>query len=119
MRRKKYEDLTLLPCVIADAVCGREYKGEEWSAALRSQVTTPGGAGGLRQYRLFEKEFSVVKHWHDFYTRLSARFRPGNVKDVSVRVDVKFGSFDADRQTVHDWESEWFPERTKGREDRP
>ena len=39
MRRKKYEDLTLLPCLIADAVCGREYKGEEWSEALRSQPT--------------------------------------------------------------------------------
>jgi hypothetical protein len=34
-RCKKYEDLTLLPAIIADAVCGREYKGEEYSDALR------------------------------------------------------------------------------------
>ena len=52
-------------------------------------------------------------------TRVTARFRPGGVKEGSIRIDLKFGSFKVDRQKVHDWESEWFPERAKGREDRP
>ena len=36
MRRKKYDDLTILPHVIAQTVFLREYRGEEWSPALRS-----------------------------------------------------------------------------------
>ena len=88
-------------------------------AALRSQVDTFGGVGGLHGYKFFEKEITVVKRWHDFFTRLGARFRPGNVQEATVRVEMKFGSFDAERRKVHDWESEWFPERAQGRVDRP
>jgi hypothetical protein len=39
MRRKSYEDLSFLPGIIASTVCGREYRGEEMSLALRSQRT--------------------------------------------------------------------------------
>ena len=88
-------------------------------AALRSQVDTPGGFGGLRGYQVFQKELTVIKHWHDFFTRVGVRFRPGNVQEGTVRVEMKFGAYDADRQKVHDWESEWFPERAKGVVDRP
>ncbi len=89
------------------------------TGALRSVVTSPGGVGGLHAYYIFDKEVSLVKRWHDFYTKLTCRFRPGNVQEVSIRIEMKFGAFDADRQKVHDWESEWFPERAHGREDRP
>ncbi|HAM34640.1 MAG TPA: hypothetical protein DEB40_02960 [Elusimicrobia bacterium] len=89
------------------------------TAALRSQVLSHGGLDNLHGFQAFEKEFSLVKQWHDFFTRLSARLRPGGVKEASVRVDLRFGSFSADRQKVHDWESEWFPERAQGREERP
>jgi hypothetical protein len=41
------------------------------------------------------------------------------VQETSIRIEMKFGGFDADRQKVNDWESEWFPERAHGREDRP
>ena len=41
MHRKKYEDLDLLPSVIAEAVCGREYKGEEWGEMLRPTSVIP------------------------------------------------------------------------------
>lgn len=89
------------------------------AGALRSVVSSPGGVGGLRGYYIFDKEVSLVRRWHDFYTKLTCRFRPGNVKEASIRIEMKFGGFDADRQKVHDWESEWFPERAQGREDRP
>jgi hypothetical protein len=34
--RKAYDDLPFLPFIIADAVCQREYKGEEWSEFYRN-----------------------------------------------------------------------------------
>ena len=32
----KYETIPLMPRVIAEIVCGREYTGEEWSAKVRN-----------------------------------------------------------------------------------
>ncbi|MBI5239210.1 MAG: LPS assembly protein LptD [Elusimicrobia bacterium] len=87
--------------------------------ALRSSVRSPGGIDGLRAFYVFDREAQIVRRWHDFYTKLACRFRPGNVKEVSVRIEMKFGGYDSERQKVHDWESEWFPERRQGREERP
>ena len=96
---------TLLPAVsifhAAFNVRKRAWSIMMRASAIRSRVT-PWSAIGL---------------WKA--TRLSARLRPGGVKEASVRVDLRFGSFSADRQKVHDWESEWFPERAQGREERP
>ena len=89
------------------------------TAALRSLVLSEGGIGDVHGFRVFEKEVMLVKNWHDFFGRASVRLRPGNVEEFTVRAEMKYGSFDQDRQIVHDWESEWFPERVHGREDRP
>jgi hypothetical protein len=89
------------------------------SAALRSVLVSRGGVSNLHGAQLFEKELSVVKVWHDFYSRLGGRLRPGGVKEITARVEMRLGTFNADRQKVRDWESEWFPERAHGREDRP
>ncbi len=94
-------------------------------AALRSQLGTTGGLGGFstRQIVLFEKEVSIVKAWHDFNTRAMVRFRPGDVREYTVRVELRFGPPGQPKTTVpvgrRDWESEWFPERTSGLHDRP
>ncbi|MDD5655875.1 MAG: hypothetical protein PHF00_01285 [Elusimicrobia bacterium] len=89
------------------------------TVALRAVAFSRGGISDLHGGQLFDKELGVVKVWHDFYTSLALRLRPGNVKEASVRAEMRLGSFSADRQKVHDWESEWFPERARGREDRP
>jgi hypothetical protein len=41
------------------------------------------------------------------------------VQEFSRRAELKFSGFDEQRQRVNDWESEWFPERAHGQEDRP
>lgn len=87
--------------------------------ALRATVLSPGGVERLHAFYVFDREAQIVKRWHDFYTKLACRFRPGNVKEVNIRIEMKFGGYDAERQKVHDWESEWFPERRHGREERP
>jgi hypothetical protein len=89
------------------------------TGALRTVVSSAGGVGGLHGYYIFDKEIAVIKRWHDFYTKLSCRFRPGNVQEASIRVELKFSGFDSDRKKVNDWESEWYPERAYGQEDRP
>jgi len=91
-----------------------------WRAAavLRSEASTPGGPRRLSGWHLFEKELLLVKTWHDFYTRLLLRLRPGGVKEVNLRVDLRFGSV-KDRVPKKDWESEWFPERRSGALERP
>ncbi len=89
------------------------------NAALRSLVVSDGSIGNLHRFQIFEKEVALIKNWHDFFGRVGVRFRPGNVKEFTVRAEMKFGSFDQDRKIIHDWESEWFPERVHGREDRP
>ncbi|MBI3564481.1 MAG: hypothetical protein HY079_04715, partial [Elusimicrobia bacterium] len=77
---------------------GRYYGNAEFAVApssptwrlaviLRAYADTPGGAGRLRGGRLFEKEVAWTKRWHDFYTKLGARFRPGGVGEATIRVD--------------------------------
>ncbi|MEK7859652.1 MAG: hypothetical protein AAB320_10995 [Elusimicrobiota bacterium] len=90
----------------------------QFGAALRAEVNTPGGFARANRFRLFEKEFFLTKHWHDFFGRLSARFRPGGVKEVAIRLDIKLGSFSKEKARARDWESEWFPERKAGFEER-
>jgi len=36
MKKTPYEDLPLLPNIIAEAVCSQPYTGQEWSQGLRS-----------------------------------------------------------------------------------
>ncbi|MBI5630791.1 MAG: LPS-assembly protein LptD [Elusimicrobia bacterium] len=89
------------------------------TAALRSDMTSSGGLARLSGFRLFEKEIALAKHWHDFYTRTLVRFRPGGVREASIRIDMKFASPTKESVPRRDWESEWFPERRLGGEDRP
>ena len=89
---------------------------------VRNEVFSSGGPGGLasRRFRMFEKEISLAHAWHDFFGRLLFRFRPGGVREGTVRFELRFGKgkskSDAPRR---DWESEWFPERAAGVHDRP
>jgi len=87
-------------------------EGSSWKfgGALRSQIWKNSGIK-LRGYKLFEKELSVHKDFHDFLARLQVRFRPGNVQEVMLRVDLKTDR-EAIRRTARKmWEKEWFPWR--------
>lgn len=86
--------------------------------ALRSVVSASRGPGSAHGLRLFEKELSVAKQWHDFFTRLTGRLRPGGVKEVAIRIDMKLAST---KEPVEkkDWEAEWFPERRRPEVERP
>lgn len=87
------------------------------AGALRSEITSGGGFNRVRSMRLFEKEISISKTFHDFYARAMGRFRSGGVKEFFFRIDMRLGSF---HQVVkRDWEAEWFPERKNSLEDRP
>lgn len=91
-------------------------------ATLRSEFFTPGGWGELStgHFHLFEKELSLTRAWHDFFTRALMRLRPGGVREFSFRINLRFGP-GSSRDTLprRDWESEWFPERATGASDRP
>lgn len=87
--------------------------------ALRSETQTSGGARRLSRFHLFEKELTLAKLWHDFYTRVLVRLRPGGVKEAQIRIDLRFGGLSPQEARRRDWEAEWFPERRAGREDRP
>ena len=89
------------------------------SLVLRAYAQTSGGVAGLHGGRLFEKEASWTKRWHDFYTKLGARFRPGGVGEATVRVDFKFGTTDPKQAPRRNWEAEWFPERATQDDLRP
>ncbi|MDD5304294.1 MAG: hypothetical protein PHS14_14440 [Elusimicrobia bacterium] len=86
---------------------------------VRGQAESSRGVGGLHGLRLFEKEFSWTKRWHDFYTKVAGRFRPGGVGEASIRVDFKFGTFDPKQAPRRDWETELFPERATQDDLRP
>ncbi len=86
---------------------------------VRGQAESSRGVGGLHGWRIFEKEFSWTKRWHDFYTKVAGRFRPGGVGEASVRVDFKFGTFDPKQAPRRDWETELFPERATQDDLRP
>lgn len=88
------------------------------AASLRSEASTSGGVGRLSRFQLFEKELMLSKVWHDFFTRAMLRLRPGGVKEVSIRVDLRLGRVST-AAPRHDWEAEWFPERRTGAYDRP
>jgi len=86
---------------------------------VRAQAESSRGVGGLHGWRVFEKEFSWTKRWHDFYTKVAGRFRPGGVGEASVRVDFKFGTFDPKQAPRRSWETELFPERATQDDLRP
>lgn len=86
---------------------------------VRAQAESSRGISGLHGWRVFEKEFSWTKRWHDFYTKVAGRFRPGGVGEASIRVDFKFGTFDPKQAPRRDWETELFPERATQDDLRP
>ncbi|MFH2201586.1 MAG: hypothetical protein ABIJ96_00580 [Elusimicrobiota bacterium] len=82
----------------------------KFGAALRSLVRKEDRLK-FHGFELFEKELSIHKDFHDFLTRLVVRFRPGNVAEITFRLDLR-----TDRETVRRavrkaWEKEWFPWR--------
>jgi LPS-assembly protein len=89
------------------------------SIALRGLVESDGGFADAHGLRVFDKEIAWTQRWHDFYTKLAARFRTGGVGEATVRVDFKFGTTDPKQAPRRDWEAEWFPERAAGGDLRP
>jgi hypothetical protein len=89
------------------------------SVTLRGLAESSGGVGRAHGVRVFEKEIAWTKRWHDFYTKLGARFRPGGVGEATVRVDFKFGTADPKKAPHRDWEAEWFPDRATSDDLRP
>ena len=90
-----------------------------WRVAfiLRGLVATPGGVQKVHGFRLFEKEIEWTQRWHDFYTKLGYRARPGGVGEATVRVEFKFGTTNPSQAPHRDWEAEWFPERARPSDD--
>lgn len=88
-------------------------------AAVHALAVSRGGAGSLQRGRIFDKELSWTKRWHDFYTKVSGRVRTGGVKEITVRIDMKFGTTNPKQAPRRDWEAEWFPERAGTDEFRP
>jgi len=80
--------------------------------ALRYLVNTPGGFD-TRGFRIFEKEVSFTYKFHDFFTKLLARFRPGGVAEVQLRVELRTDRPAILRKAAKRWEKEWFPWRGK------
>ncbi|MBI4376535.1 MAG: LPS-assembly protein LptD [Elusimicrobia bacterium] len=87
-------------------------------AGLRGQANTPSHVLRLSRLYLFEKEFTISRRWHDFYTWFMARYRPDNVQEYSVRLDLRLGKSEP-RVPRKDWEAEWFPHRSLPTADRP
>ena len=83
------------------------------TVALRSVFSSDGGIAQAHSLRLFEKEVTWTRRWHDFYTKVIFRSRPGGVGEVTGQVEFKFGDADPKHAPRHDWEKEWFPDRTK------
>lgn len=106
---------------LSDVQFGWASSTSSWrlAAGLRSEAFTRGGIDRLSGFRLFEKEVSVAREWHDFFTSVLVRFRPKGVKEIRARVDIKLGRVEAKDAPRRDWEAEWFPERRTGLEDRP
>lgn len=89
------------------------------AATVHALAVAHRGVGTLQRGRIFDKELSWTKRWHDFYTKLSGRVRTGGIKEVAIRVDMKFGSANPKQAPRRDWEAEWFPERAGTDEFRP
>lgn len=79
-------------------------------AALRYQLSTPGGFD-TRGFSVYEKEASIARVFHDFFTRVLVRLRPGGVQEVLFRVDLRTDRPLIRRKQRKDWEREWFPWR--------
>jgi len=88
------------------------------TVGLRTSVVSPGGFSRAHSLALFEKEFTWTRRWHDFYTKVIGRIRPGGVGEITGRVELRFGT-GPDRPPHRDWESEWFPGRANDKDDRP
>lgn len=87
------------------------------SCLLRGLASSSGGLGRAHGLRVFEKEVAWTRRWHDFYTKLGYRARPGGVGEATARVDFKFGTTNPSRAPRRDWEAEWFPERARSSDD--
>ena len=83
------------------------------TVALRSVVESAGGFTRAHGGRIFEKEVTWSQTWHDFYTKVIFRSRPGGVGEVTGQVQFRFGQSDPKRAPPHDWQSEWLPDGTK------
>ncbi|MHB2025347.1 MAG: LPS-assembly protein LptD [Elusimicrobiota bacterium] len=108
----------------ADTQFGWVSPGGDWHliGALYAGFHTPGGVSKAGRLGLFDKEFQVVKLWHDFITRAGFLFRPDGAKVVRFSASLKLGhSPEAVAQAAREnyWESEWFPERATGMANRP
>ena len=89
----------------------------KFGGALRSQVSTPGGFD-LRAFQVFEKELVISRQLHDFDTRLLVRFRPGNVKEILFRINLRAERVVTERRKVQkETDKEWFPWRGRGEAD--
>ncbi|MBI5209407.1 MAG: LPS-assembly protein LptD [Elusimicrobia bacterium] len=86
---------------------------------LASDIVSEGGFGGIRTFSLFQKEFTVQKKLHDFNLRALTRFRPGGVREFAFHIEMRFPGTRKKDIAKRDWESEWFPERKYGMEERP
>ena len=61
---------------------------------------------------LFEKQITWTQYWHDFYTKVIGRIRPGNVRELQFTAELHFGGAGKGRSAPRrDWEAEWFPGR--------
>lgn len=92
--------------------------GGAWRAegALRALARHRGGLE-VSDFRLFEKELSLVKDFHDFHLRVLGRVRPGGVKEILARIDLRIRKPEESREELRRNEREWFPWRRTGRED--
>ncbi|MFI5346965.1 MAG: hypothetical protein ACHQ51_11380 [Elusimicrobiota bacterium] len=90
-----------------------------WRVAfgLRTEVESQGGFSRAHGAHLFEKEITWTRRWHDFYTKVIARTRPGGFGEITGTAELRFGAADGKKIEHRDWESEWFPGRAKESED--
>jgi hypothetical protein len=86
------------------------------TVALRVVDETNGGFRRLHSGRLFEKEVTWTRTWHDFYTKVIFRERPGGVGEVTGQVQFRFGDTNPQHAPRRDWGADWMPGRT-GEED--
>jgi hypothetical protein len=96
----------------ASTEAGWAPKGSSWrfQGALRYVLETPGGFD-TRGFRVFEKEAAITRKFHDFFAKVLARFRPGGVKEVQLRVELRTDRPAILRKAAKRWEKEWFPWR--------
>lgn len=88
--------------------------GLKLAGALRWSATSLGGPDFTRIW-LFEKELTINKDFHDFHTRLLLRSRPGGVKEVLFRIDLRMDRKNDEKVVNKKSEEEWFPWR-KGKD---